>query len=520
VPLRLGVEGRQSPARIATARLASAGEWVDVLASMVETSASRARRTSMAALSAVFLVACGSSDNPPAPTPTVYAAYVVLGPGADGATLAFARTIVEPGDPACPSLRGGQGSIAMHLRANPFGFPVNVCEARVPFGRRFRLSWTGQALPVARRNPTRLTLIGDTGCDPQDCAPGTPASPFAALATTAAQQPSDLVIHVGDYNYRGTPGSIVVNGSTRAVYDAGDNAPEDAECQLDSPYVSQNAAYSAEPDTWENWWTEFFEPAAPLLAAAPWVVVRGNHELCSRGGPGWFYFLDPGAPTSLGGSGERECPPQGDDQPLPPPVLPYLVFTPPYVLDLGTLQIAVIDSANACDGHAPATTTELYSEQLADVRAAAHADTPTWIATHRPIWGATDIAGASIDLTLQQAWATARATDPNAPIALVLAGHIHTFQSVTFAEPELGRPPQLIVGDGGVKLDRAAPVGPFDAVVDGENAALLGLQQFGFIHVPRLERDGSWSGDLLDVDGDAIATCATGNLPGSLCVLE
>ena len=30
------------------------------------------------------------------------------------------------------------------------------------------------------------------------------------------------------------------------------------------------------------------QPAAELLATAPWVVARGNHELCSRAGLGWF----------------------------------------------------------------------------------------------------------------------------------------------------------------------------------------------------------------------------------------
>jgi hypothetical protein len=375
---------------------------------------------------------------------------------------------------------------------------------------------------VARRNPSRLTIVGDTGCDAKDCPAGTPASPFDAIAVTAARAPSDLVIHVGDYNYRGTPGSIAINGEgSNPVYDAGDDAPDDPECQLDSPYVSMNAGYSAVPDTWENWRDDFFTPAAPLLAAAPWVFARGNHELCSRGGPGWFYFLDPGAPAPLGGSGERECPPQGDDQPLPPPVLPYLVFTPPYVLDLGSLQVAVIDSANACDGYAPAVTTQRYTDQLNQVLAAARPDTPMWIVTHRPIWAATDTAGASIDLTLQQAWTAAHQLAPPAPIGLVVAGHMHAFQSVTFRDDDslLARPPQLVVGDSGVSLDKSAPVGPFDAVVDSIEAVLLGLQEFGFLRVASLAADGTWSGDLLDADGASIAACGTDNLPfpGSLC---
>ena len=29
-----------------------------------------------------------------------------------------------------------------------------------------------------------------------------------------------------------------------------------------------------------------------LLATAPWILLRGNHEDCSRAGEGWFRFLD------------------------------------------------------------------------------------------------------------------------------------------------------------------------------------------------------------------------------------
>ena len=44
------------------------------------------------------------------------------------------------------------------------------------------------------------------------------------------------------------------------------------------------------------------------LAAAPFLYARGNHELCSRAGPGWFYFLD--ASTKLDGGTQLSCPPQ------------------------------------------------------------------------------------------------------------------------------------------------------------------------------------------------------------------
>ncbi len=46
-------------------------------------------------------------------------------------------------------------------------------------------------------------------------------------------------------------------------------------------------------DNWEAWNADFFAPAAKLLAGAPWVFTRGNHESCDRSWRGWFYYLDP-----------------------------------------------------------------------------------------------------------------------------------------------------------------------------------------------------------------------------------
>jgi hypothetical protein len=67
-------------------------------------------------------------------------------------------------------------------------------------------------------------------------------------------------------------------------------------------------------------------PAGPLLAVAPWVLVRGSHELCSRGGHGWFHRLGP-HPTAA----------QGVDT------------TPPYALDLPPLHLLIFDGADADD---------------------------------------------------------------------------------------------------------------------------------------------------------------------------
>src|SRR4029078_370637 len=61
------------------------------------------------------------------------------------------------------------------------------------------------------------------------------------------------------------------------------------------PSAAGNAGCARSPygDDWPTWKADFFAPAAPALRAAPWIVVRGNHQICRRAGPGYFRLLDP-----------------------------------------------------------------------------------------------------------------------------------------------------------------------------------------------------------------------------------
>src|SRR5581483_4696378 len=151
-------------------------------------------------------------------------------------------------------------------------------------------------LPPSSATINRIVVIGDTGCRlarfaVQDC-DNPRAWPFAAIARAAALKRPDLVIHVGDYYYRETA------------------CPADRAGCAGSPFG----------DNWPSWRADFLDPAAPLLAAAPWVMVRGNHELCARGGQGWFRLLDPDP-------GRADC----------------VDSTSPYRLSLGGLDLLVFD---------------------------------------------------------------------------------------------------------------------------------------------------------------------------------
>ncbi len=128
---------------------------------------------------------------PPAAPSTIYAAYVLLAESPSGRTVAFARVIVDPGAP-CPQLVGaGKERIATTPRRNPHGFAVKVCEARYPFGRSLSVAG-GPRLPVAKVAPTRVAVLGDSGCEPKDqagCSLDDPQWPFPTLAKAAAAGP-------------------------------------------------------------------------------------------------------------------------------------------------------------------------------------------------------------------------------------------------------------------------------------------------------------------------------------------
>ena len=254
------------------------------------------------------------------------------------------RAIAEDGH--CPSVEiDGEARQTRARAPADAAFPVTVCRVAVPEGS-VRASLGGHALPLPHGEPRRILIFGDTGCRVkgllvQDCRDPR-LWPFATIAAKAAAFHPDLVIHVGDYYYRESP-----------------CPPLHDEC-VGSPYG----------DKWDTWRAEFFDPAQPLLASAPFVFVRGNHESCSRGGLGWFRLLD-AAPEPLA------CPAQAA----------------PFRVTLGDLNLYVLDSADTVDVSAPAVAVAGFASQL-QALAPDLAHRPGWILTHRPIWGLTPVARA------------------------------------------------------------------------------------------------------------------------------
>src|SRR5438477_1993449 len=227
------------------------------------------------------LVGACAALSPPGGGEAIQAAFVVL--GEEGRSIARAIT----SGAACPVLGVDGSLLRMTIRApaatlplrptrsvpeesKPSAFPVQVCEAMLPAGA-IHASIGDRALPVVRAEPRRIVVIGDTGCRMklsdrifQACNDAR-QWPFAQIAAAAAAAAPDLVIHVGDYHYR------------------------ENEC----PAGNVQCAASPWGYGWDAWEADLFAPAEVLFRAAPWIVVRGNHESCNRAGQGWWRFLDP-----------------------------------------------------------------------------------------------------------------------------------------------------------------------------------------------------------------------------------
>lgn len=360
---------------------------------------------------------------------------------------------------ACPDIDVDGARRPMRRRAAPSpDFPVTVCQAQLPKGVQ-SASIGGRALAVPHALH-RLVIFGDTGCRLkgdaiQNC--DNPADwPFATVARLAAAHHPDVVIHVGDYYYRESP----------------------------CPAGQAGCAGSPWGDNWTTWDADFFAAAAPLLDAAPWVMTRGNHEDCQRGGPGWFALLD-GAPTPA------TCPAQ----------------SAPMVIDLGGLALYVLDSSGTDDRKAPAGPVAAFARQLDTLKDRPPTE-PAWILTHRPVWGLVPIASAGplgpLELPINATEQAAVRGRDLSGVQMVLSGHIHHFASFQFRGE---RPAQLIVGTGG-DVGEPGDTPRFlsgDVDIDGMSARRFGFDRYGFLVLDRV--GAGWRGLFYDVRDRPIAAC-------------
>ncbi|WP_371579333.1 metallophosphoesterase [Streptomyces sp. NBC_01314] len=360
------------------------------------------------------------------------------------------RYVSTDSSQTCPSVRytygGSQHTDPLSRRSEPGGlqFPTTVCEAEVRLTasdatlvpatvRAARLHPSTGQLPLpnwtSTTRPARIGVIGDTGCElpadmnepAQDCAN---RWPFRQIADSVVDRTRpNLVVHVGDYLYREDPG----RGN-------------------DNPAGCTGTADAA---SWACVVADFFRPAERLLATAPVVLARGNHEDCNmnqQGGAGgaWFRYLA----DELRSNGTCS------------------LFSQPAMIHAGTLTLASVDSSLADRRDDGSTANQgTYTTQFNAVnQAAAQAPGDVFVVTHKPLWmvkaaGQTPGAVTWATRVLDGAVANTQLRHLQSKVRMVLSGHFHLAQKLDF---DSTRPPQLTLGNSGGPLDN----GPIDGNVE------------------------------------------------------
>ena len=328
--------------------------------------------------------------------------------------MLIARALIGKGGD-CPTIEIGGQRGTMELRDDPrsavFG---RLCESKRPLGDaldvRIRQGSTVLLDQHVTRQPASVLVLGDTGCrvtsffdqvcsDPRKW-------PFGRVAVAAARQPAELILHLGDYYYRETPCK-------------GSSAP----C-IPGPYG----------DIEETWRADFFTPARDLLAKAPWIFTRGNHEDCLRGGFGWYYYFSESA--------------AGCD----------LVHPPAHIAFKGW-SLVDFDSAHTEDRFAVGPVNQGWLDLAAKLKARPPTGGPVLLATHEPGYftctddktGKRAPCRADSIAALGGVRTIADAVRSTGARTILLSGHIHAFQVL-----DTQAMTQVIVGIGGANPDKVA----------------------------------------------------------------
>lgn len=345
----------------------------------------------------------------------------------------------------CPSLRWAGGSTAMRERSapadeppppgqsqsdsKPSRFTLRACEAVWPTGAaRVQLGTLVLQAPAAELR--RVVVIGDTGCRLKGSEAAYQACndaagwPFPRVLAQALALKPDLIVHVGDYHYRESPCPALLAGCAGSPWGYGDDA----------------------------WQADFFGPARALLAATPWVFVRGNHEACSRAGQGWLRYLDAETGTA------RACDPAGGgSEPGARAGVNADVnagnFTAPFTVPLTPqTQLIVFDSSEV-GSRTPAPDSPAWArwrQQLDAVATLARGRAQSFFVNHHPslafnpslIGTATPTKSGLTPLL--QASQPGRLYPPG--VDATLHGHLHLHEALGFAT---GQPASFVVGNGG-----------------------------------------------------------------------
>ncbi len=382
-----------------------------------------------------------------------------------GEELQSFRAIVE-GD-LCPLITVDGTPREMQRRVGPAeDWPHSVCTYQSD-RRVLSASLGDRTFPLTPTDAQRILLIGDTGCRLKEGSPiqhcENPEDwPFAQISEALAKVEADIAIHLGDYHYRET------------------ECPDPALCGTVYGY------------NWDVWEADFFAPAQAMLSAHPFVMVRGNHEKCSRAWMGFIRHLS-----------------------VEPMVEPLLCdnYYPPFLVSFEDLHLAVLDSSTRSRSNYTWDRLRAMREQFLEVLP--FLERETWILTHAPLWGYGNKEYDPNDMgTMETIQREAYGDMIPRIVSAVVAGDIHFAQVVSTED----NPVQITFGNGGVAL-YATPEGLHDnlEVGYGVEGDVFGYEGFGFGLVERGKPDVPVT--FFDQSGAQVGLCKAG-LGANSCTVD
>jgi hypothetical protein len=286
------------------------------------------------------------------------------------------------------------------------------------------------------------------------------------------------------------------------------------------------------PGNWGDnlfgWWADFLYPSLALLKVAPFIAARGNHEICSRSGYGYFLFLhhdvynsslragdlcqEYGLPFSVPFANEQFL--VMDDSTVSPKEkgIDHFAFVegacPPPTIS-GAPVIPLVQDRNDDSSQTTAEIEEqleIYTKAFELMESTSQAYETNFYVAHRPVFAVacnnTDMV--TLDWTMQQSLGK----NTLDRISAMIGGHMHWLEALKFIDQEL--PAQIVVGHGGTELINDyvdQDTLPFLLVKAGKDlmyqgrveSGLTDASKFGFGIMERFD-DGSYATKFMSLD--------------------